>query len=474
MLTTLSDRMASADALRILRDLQQSDQNKECSDCKQKNPQWASVSYGTFFCLDCSGKHRGLGVHISFVRSVNMDSWSPDQLKKMQLGGNKKMNDFFKEYGVKKETDIVTKYNSRAAEYYREKLKAEVEGREWTAPKKPSSSSRPPSGRPSGSSKSAINKSKSAPGNDDWGWDEEPSIPSSNMRRTNSAGCFEEPHTSGHSRKRSDGNYTEQELMQSAAGKEDFFAAQMQRNASKPSGIHPSQGGKYVGFGSAGSNAPKKNEDDPLGAILGGFGKLTTAATNAAAQGVTLVKNQANGDLGQKAGDLTKSGLSWLKNTVQNVDSMLSHVVAEVAPSGTDEGPVSLYNPEARQQRGEKSSDKFVGFEGGEASSRMGGSGSGTKMGGYGSSGSGSYQNGAGGDSPSRSGGSTRKPPSGSSSRASLVSKTKGSKSSLAGSRSSSAGDFAGWEEEGGSKANGKKASGDDWGDDWAEDDWGR
>ena len=51
-----------------------------------------------------------------YCRSVGMDAWSPDQLKKMQLGGNEPMNTFFAKYGVSKTTDIKEKYNSTAAE----------------------------------------------------------------------------------------------------------------------------------------------------------------------------------------------------------------------------------------------------------------------------------------------------------------------------------------------------------------------
>ena len=45
-----------------------------------------------------------------------MDSWSPEQLRKMQCGGNGKMNAFLKQYGVEKNTDTIEKYNSKAAE----------------------------------------------------------------------------------------------------------------------------------------------------------------------------------------------------------------------------------------------------------------------------------------------------------------------------------------------------------------------
>ena len=50
--------------------------NKQCADCRAPDTQWGSVNLGLFMCLECSGVHRSLGVHLSFVRSLTMDSWT--------------------------------------------------------------------------------------------------------------------------------------------------------------------------------------------------------------------------------------------------------------------------------------------------------------------------------------------------------------------------------------------------------------
>lgn len=44
-------------------------------------PRWASWNIGVFICIRCAGIHRNLGVHISRVKSVNLDQWTQEQIQ---------------------------------------------------------------------------------------------------------------------------------------------------------------------------------------------------------------------------------------------------------------------------------------------------------------------------------------------------------------------------------------------------------
>ena len=62
--------------------------NSKCADCGKSKPTWASTNLGCFMCLECSGIHRAIGVHITKIKSITLDTWHKSEVEFMRSMGN--------------------------------------------------------------------------------------------------------------------------------------------------------------------------------------------------------------------------------------------------------------------------------------------------------------------------------------------------------------------------------------------------
>jgi ADP-ribosylation factor GTPase-activating protein 1 len=233
-------------------------------------------------CLSCSGVHRGLGVHVSFVRSITMDAFKPPELARMAAGGNAAWRAFWDAHEATRlaavgwdDCTIRERYDGDAGEEYKARLTAKVEGREYVPGEERATAA--PRQAPAAKKAAAAAGVGSAPGSRAGtpvagakgpAGLRAPARANSPALGTTSLGRVGSNASGGPGKERN----------------EAYFARLGAENVGRPEDLPPNQGGRFTGFGSdpfpqrepgggpAGIPGADEFQKDPIAALSKGFG----------------------------------------------------------------------------------------------------------------------------------------------------------------------------------------------------------